>query len=755
MNPADRYALIASLFSEAAELNAADRERWLQARSADASILEEVRQMLEAHDQTESGLLDHPIFDRSATSDDASLDDPMLDRTIGPWRIVGVLGEGGMGIVYAAERNDGLFERTVALKLLRPGSDARGLARRLESERKILGRLEHEGIARLYDGGVSDGLPYLAIELVDGDAITTWADNNRLDTTARVRLFLQVCDAVAYAHRSLVVHRDIKPSNIMVTRTSNGAPLAKLLDFGIAKVLEDDDASGLTRVASGALTPSYAAPEQFRGEPVTTATDVYSLGVVLYELLTGKRPYELGQLTASQRERVVEETVPSTPEEAAAPGRARQVAPDLSLICLRALAKEPERRYASADALAEDLRDYLDGLPVKARPDSVAYRTSRFVRRHRIAVAVASVVLLLSAFYAFQITAERNRAREAASEAREAADRAEAVAGFLEQILRAPNSRWYNESEATGPDTPIRAVLAEAAARVDRDFADRPDLRADLHHILGDTYVSLGLTEEARVHHLTVIRLRDSLYTRPHPKIAEALYYGGWYLADGDYLKSVEILETAVDMQRQRNEGNNFPFMIQTLSNAYMLFGRFAEADSILHEAVRFVEDEFIPGHDGFRYRDAISAGLAQDLVKANVALGRIDEARRWLAYSDSTVGLLPREKRYVMVWQRLQCASARVSLAELRFEQSEREALECLGVESSKTASRPFPGSLIANVEYPGQMEEVLVELYDAWGRPDSADVYREAAAAFVARNDSLQSRDRDRDLRSRNRGR
>ncbi len=358
---------------------------------------------------------------------------------LGPWRLVRPLGDGGMGSVWLAERADGEFEKTVAVKILRADVSFPAMAARFDAERRVLARLEHPNIARLLDGGSEGGVPWLAMEHVDGERIDRFCDEARLDVDARLALFRGVCDAVRAAHRNLVVHRDLKPGNVLVA--SDGAP--KLLDFGIAKILDPDgpgakDGDDLTRTGLRPFTPRYASPEQVRGAPVTTATDVYSLGVLLYELLTGCRPYapdESNPLAAAATVCGAEPTRASRAiaeaddaEELAAlrsstPVRlARRLAGDLDTIVATALAKEPERRYASVDRLDDDVRRHLVGLPVLARPDGFLYLARKAVRRHRLAVVaagVAAVALVVATLVSLRYAADARRERDAAATARD------------------------------------------------------------------------------------------------------------------------------------------------------------------------------------------------------------------------------------------------------------------------------------------------------------------------------------------------
>ncbi|TAK93742.1 serine/threonine protein kinase, partial [Patescibacteria group bacterium] len=311
-------------------------------------------------------------------------DQPSLPlERIGPYRLVSEIGHGGMGTVYLAER-DGDFHQRVAIKVVRGLLGADGL-RRFRVERQILASLQHPGIAGLLDGGTTpEGMPYLVMEHIEGVRIDDYCDARHLTLAQRVTLFCRVCDAVSAAHRSLVVHRDLKPSNILIT--ADGTP--KLLDFGIAKLLTDDDADPLlvTSPSVRALTPEYASPEQIRGLPITTATDVYSLGVLLFELLTGERPHRLGTRTAAELERVICGQEARRPSAFVEKRLARELEGDLDTIALAALRKESSRRYQSVEQLADDLRRYLDGRPVLARPSTWSYRARRFVQRHRAAV---------------------------------------------------------------------------------------------------------------------------------------------------------------------------------------------------------------------------------------------------------------------------------------------------------------------------------------------------------------------------------
>ena len=734
LDPADWLRLEAVL-PDALDLPASERAAFLDRAFAgpdgarDTALRREADLLLAAFDAAEASDALVSPFDGLL---EEALDDDALPGQVGPWRPTARLGAGGMGVVYAAERADASFQQRAALKLVRPGFGADFRARFVH-ERAVLAGLEHENVARLLDGGVTaDGLPYLAMECVDGVPITDYAEHHALSVAARLALFLQVCDAVAYAHRRFVVHRDLKPSNVLVS----DAGRVKLLDFGIAKLLDAPDGALQTRTGAAPLTPQYAAPEQLLGRAVTTATDVYALGLVLYELLAGRRPYTLATQTAAEAERTVCHTLPPPPSAVAPPARARRLRGDLDRIVARALAKDPERRYPGAEALAADLGRLRDGLPVEAQPDALAYRVRLFVRRHRAAVAAVAAVVgiaaALTGFYTLRLAAERDLARAEA-------DRAAAVAGFLEQILRAPNPSWYVNLGAKGPDTPIRDVLDEAARRVDRDFAGRPELLADLHHILGDTYAGMGLGDEGLRHHRRVLALRESLYTAPDPRLAEAYFYVGSFLAESTPRQSVTYLERALAMQRARPEGNNFPFIVEGLAIHYRDAGRYAEAAALYAEGIRFAETRFTPGHEGVRYRDHILAVLGNHRAHALTALGRLDAAERQLDAVDSLVARLPpADGDRAGLWHGRTCGRGRLLRDRRRFAEAEPLLRACAGDRSPRAAPAPPTGEDASEAEVLSQRLEgsaELVALYDAWGRPGEAAPFR----ADGARYDSL----------------
>lgn len=425
---------------------------------------------------------------------------PQPDERIGVYRIERPIGAGGMGAVFLASRDDGLFEQRVAIKLVQPihpfvdADWQRGVLAHFEEERAILAQLQHPNIVRIIDGGQTDaGLPYLVMDYIDGVDLMRHCREQRLELADRIRLFCQVCEAVQEAHRHLIVHRDLKPGNVLVD--AGGTP--HLLDFGIAKLLDPVRAQGAPEDETqatllGAMTPAYASPEQLRRRPLTTRSDVYSLGVMLYQMLAGKRPYQIDSLTPAELERVICTTEPPSISRAlrdddASPGyleMPRQVAPDLERIVSKALHKEPDRRYGSAQELADDLRRYLSGQPVLAQPDSLGYRMRKFVGRHRAATATAAVALLLILGAGATALVQAHRARLAAADAQE-------INAFLMEVLT------ESSVDHAGSEVGLGDVLEAAGARIDARFAQRPEIAAGLRHALGNNLLNLNRLEAA------------------------------------------------------------------------------------------------------------------------------------------------------------------------------------------------------------------------------------------------------------------
>jgi non-specific serine/threonine protein kinase/serine/threonine-protein kinase len=490
------------ILGEAIELDASEREAWLAAVCAgDDELRGEVARLLSHQKAAANFMEESPLGGLARRSRE---DESIVGRRVGPYLVVEEIGRGGMGAVYLARRADDQYESLVAVKVIKRGMDTDAVVRRFRNERQILATLGHPNIARLLDGGTTeDGRPYFVMEYVEGRPLTEYCDAKKLSVEGRLRLFLKVCSAVSYAHRNLVVHRDIKPGNILVSE--EGEP--KLLDFGIARLLDDADAEGnATATLLRAMTPEYASPEQVRGEPVTTATDVYSLGVLLYELLTGELPYRLKRRTADEITRAIREQEPTKPStrvaqsvpraeesgeasESGVQARAATRNPkllrgDLDNIALMALRKEPQLRYASVEQFAEDIDLHLEGLPVRARRGTFIYRASKFIGRNKAGVAAAAAVLLtliggviVSAWEAHAARVERAIAEERFNEVREMAhavmfDYHDAIAALpgstpvRERMVRDALQYLDRLSRQAGDDLSLQRELAAAYEKI-------------------------------------------------------------------------------------------------------------------------------------------------------------------------------------------------------------------------------------------------------------------------------------------------
>ncbi|NNF59162.1 MAG: serine/threonine protein kinase, partial [Rhodothermaceae bacterium] len=636
----ERWTQVQALFESALERAPAEQTAFLRdACGDDTALYREVRSLLqvEVHSLLDGGALNALNLSAMLSAE---------GEQVGPYRIEREIGMGGMGTVYRAERHDGQFEQTVALKLIKRGMDSEAVVQRFQAERQLLARLEHPHIARLLDGGLhADGRPYFCMEYVEGEPITAYCDARALPVEARLRLFEDVCAAVRYAHQNLVVHRDLKPSNILVTTEGT----VKLLDFGIAKLLDDEADGLLTRTGERVLTPAYAAPEQVRGAPVTTATDVYALGVVLYELLTGRRPHTSDTADRAEVEQAILTTEverPSTaigrthttetgagrktlaPEGVAhvrdtTPERLkRQLRGDLDTIVLKALRKEPERRYASAEGLLNDLRALRANQPIAARPDTVGYRLRKYVQRHRLGVlTTAGMVLLITTlvgFYTARLTAERDRARTEANKAAE-------VSAFLESLFTRSDP-----AESRGAEITARDLLAEGSTRIENELADQPAVQAQMYGTIGRVYRALGLHDQAEaslerslvLHRatgadpLTLARVEaalgalhvdqghfetaDSLIQRalatqragpdgPREEMAQTLAaWAGLLQERGDYTAAEAPLQEALAMQRLLHAGNHetTATLLNSLGQTYYDLGQYDDAEQAYAEAL-------------------------------------------------------------------------------------------------------------------------------------------------------------------------
>ena len=460
--------VLRELYEQALDLAPAERDSWIQTNCPDPSLRARLQSLLHAAEGEAAGLFDRPAAERLAAFEPAAGSGARwIGQKVGAFRLTELIGQGGMAAVFLAIREDADFDQQVAIKLLQRGLFSEFEQQLFRRERQALASLSHPHIARLIDGGIADnGVPYLAMEYVDGDPITRYCADQCIDITARLKLFVMVCRAVDAAHRALIVHRDIKPSNILVTTDGS----VKLLDFGIAKLLLSDDQTP-TRTGLAALTPEYAAPEQFDGGNITTATDVYALGVLLHELMLGERPQHDSAQRPSQRAAHLPAgvTLPALPHSLR-----RLLKGDLDNIILKALEREPQRRYASAGAMAEDIERHLLGQPVTAHPPSAWYRTGKFIRRHRGGVVVTALLVL-------GVLTSLGLALWQASIARQEAARANTVRDFMVDLLRRTTPAT---AQSERPDVPT--LVYTAASALPNELIDQPETRIELLYTLGN-----------------------------------------------------------------------------------------------------------------------------------------------------------------------------------------------------------------------------------------------------------------------------
>jgi serine/threonine protein kinase len=595
----DKWNKIEQIFEEALEKTPSERESFLKdACGDDKELFDEVLSLLQADSNV------HSIFQSNAV-DSLKLSDAFNyeGKIIGSYKILKQIATGGMGSVFLAERADGQFEQKVALKLVKPGINSVEIIKRFQAERQILARLQHPNIARLLDGGLSeDGHPYFTMEYVDGESIDKYCDNHKLSIDERLRLFIKVCSAIHYAHQNLVIHRDIKPGNILITKEGN----VKLLDFGIAKVFTESDKQELTRMTRTGLfvmTPEYAAPEQIRAEAITTATDVYSLGLILYNLLSGSFPYEIKSATPLELEKIICNTNPFKPSTLVTKASKatnendkdklaifekrnidanklrKKLAGDLDNICLMALRKEPERRYSSVEQFKSDIEKYLTGLPVIAHTPTIKYKTQKFIQRHKIglAAAAATIILisLLTTFYFIQLKEERDKAQ---LEAQKSAK----VSEFLQDIFKVSEP-----SESRGKTITARELLKSGAEKIETELQGQPDVKATMLEVIGRVYMTLGLYKEAEPLLENSLKIREQLFGENHLETSKSLNsLGELSTQSGNYEKAEHLLTQAAEIQKNLLDKNEIEKTkaMNNLALNYSITGIFDKSDSLYRE---------------------------------------------------------------------------------------------------------------------------------------------------------------------------
>lgn len=611
------------LFDDAMERPSSEREAWIASlTTVSPDVIAELRALLANAEQTDVRLnIDRFVTESARSSRDVI--EPIADAPtrLGPYEVLRLVGRGGMGAVYEAVRADDQYRKRVAIKIVRGAIASDLTLTRFRRERQILASLEHRNIATLLDGGVTaEGQPFLVMEFVEGEPITSWCDARALSVRDRLRLFRQVCAAVRHAHGRLIVHRDLKPGNILVTADGS----VKLLDFGIARLLAggaDDDVMPATEGSTRAFTPEYASPEQVRGEAPTTASDVYALGIVLCELVTGRRPFHRDESPVPIEQRIQTEDAPPpstliTDTAATARGERsgdrlrRRVRGDIDVITLTSLQRAPERRYATVDAMDEDVRRWLNGLPIAARPERW-YRVRRFVRRYRGPVAAAALVLVALLGGVFTTTRQARRAR--AEQAKSAQ-----VAGFLRELLESV------KPATGGRDVPVSEVLEAAAQRVDSDTASDRSVREELEMVIATSFQSLGRLDDAEKHLLHAQSLATAREGVNGASVALVLNgLGGVELTRGKLPRAESLFTRALKIRESAADAPSDSLIAVIISNlGSVAHARGDEATAVTFHR-RALEEKrrlFGPTSDSYAYSlDNVAVGIGEQ--------GRLAEA--------------------------------------------------------------------------------------------------------------------------------
>jgi serine/threonine protein kinase len=601
---AEHWIKIKPVLQEILNLEPFEREEFLENTGLSDREKADIRSLLEFEAQSETFMsASAGILTGELILEEEKAKDSLIGQKIGIYRITKELGLGGMGAVYLAERADGKFVQKVALKMLKREFNVEKIRRRFRRESEIQSKLNHPNIARLLDTGTTaDGVPYLVMEYVEGDEIHKFCERRKLSLTARLKLFNKVCEAVAHAHRNLIIHRDLKPSNILVTE--KGEP--KLLDFGISKLLDTEETGEKTAVTIlGAMTPEYASPEQLKGETVTTATDIYSLGVVLYKILTGAHPFDLKGKTNGELIKTITETEPSAPSaltnskirisnsktdeqnRKSKIENRKSLRGDIDNIILKSLRKEPERRYQTVEQFSADIWRFIDGLPVLARRATAFYRAGKFFRRNKIAV-VAAVLILLSliagiATVSWQASVAGAQARIAedargfaekeTAKAKAEQEKAEKISRFMGKIISYGNPAWYAEGSKFGGNARVIDAIEDLSDKIDTEFSGEPDVAAELHHKFAEAISMAAKNETGErseklrqryvFHALRALELRKQFYGEWHELVAKDLFYAQGIITNNPRERG-ELMARAIVMMRETNPNNlNFPYMLE------------------------------------------------------------------------------------------------------------------------------------------------------------------------------------------------
>lgn len=649
--------LIENIFNELLSLPKEQRENILNLRCGNnLQLKNEVLSLLKSYEETED-FLEASL--PTNVGKEIKAPDKYIGSHIGPYLIESEAGTGGMGIVYKGKRDDKTFEQKVAIKILKHGFTSGYLFKSFLRERQTLANLKHPNIARLLDGGnTDDGLPYLVMEFIDGIPITDHCDKNRLTIKQRLEIFRTVCDAVQYAHQNLVIHRDIKPGNILVDE--DGKPM--LLDFGIAKLLDENleaDNDGITKTGFWVLTPDYASPEQIKGEPISTSSDLYSLGILLYQLITGHQPYKIkssspvainNKLTGIELKKPSEK-ISETEEIKKTDGSVIKISPDvicdlrrekseklrhhlkgdIDNIVLKAINNDPSRRYASVEQFSEDIRRHLDGLPVIARRDTAGYKLSKFIKRHKVGFTVSTLFALFLILSTIGISWQAKIAADERDKAKIEAAKFEKVNAFLQEMLSSA------DPTEIGKDVKVYDVLNKASQDIEVELKGQPVIEANVRRTLGITYMNLGEFDKAKLHLDKALNLSKKIYGIDNEETAQnfhdlALYFhwiSDYHIADSLYGLSLSIFKKVLKEPTQS---------LVTCMNDYGILktdlGEYQDADKMLREALGFSEKI-----NGKNSGDV--AAILNNLALNSHYLKKLDEAEKYYLQSlDIRIGL-------------------------------------------------------------------------------------------------------------------